>query len=85
MPCTKRAYPDAAAAQDALNLAAQRWENGETIDPCFVTRGYLCPECDTYHLTKTVGRGTPTDVHGPLDVTKVTYSAWAALGNIKFD
>lgn len=60
----KRQYLNAEAAQRALDLLVQRWRLGTIADPCFARRGYLCPECGQYHLTKQPARRyNPTDVH----------------------
>lgn len=63
-PTGKRQYGDAQAAQRALDLLVERWRNGTIADPCFARRGYECPDCGQYHLTKKAAwRHNPTDVH----------------------
>jgi hypothetical protein len=63
-PSGKRQYPDARAAKAALDRLMERWRLGTIADPCFAKRGYLCPDCDQYHLTKLDARRyNPTDVH----------------------
>ena len=62
--CTKRGYPDAFAAQEALSRLVQRWLDGTIQDPCVAQRAYKCPDCGSYHLTKQPARRfNPTDVH----------------------
>jgi hypothetical protein len=63
-PTGKRQYADVRAAKRALDLLMERWTNGTIADPCFAKRGYLCPDCDQYHLTKKdAWRYNATDVH----------------------
>jgi hypothetical protein len=50
--CTKLRYSTPAAAQHALDVLEQRIADGTIEDPCRAIRGYLCPDCDNWHLSK---------------------------------
>ncbi len=60
----KRQYKDAAEAKLVLDRLVRRWRDGSIQDPCFAKRGYHCPDCGFYHLSKQDARRfQPTDVY----------------------
>ena len=68
-PSGKRQYRDARDAQETLDRMVRRWNDGTIQDPCFAQRGYPCPDCGKYHLSKQPARHfNPRDVFPTLKI-----------------